>query len=84
MTRADITQNDHDALLAFCLSRIRSSHLPEEAAQMTLAQLGLDSLELIELQMELEDHHGLGLDVDALRAEMTLSELVASLQKLEG
>lgn len=53
----------------------------EEAAGKTLAQLGIDSLELIELALELEGTYQLTLDMDDLGAETTLADLVDGLLK---
>lgn len=76
-----MTTANFDQLLAFCLHQIQTPHPPQVAAAMTLAQLGLDSLQLIELQMEIEDTFDLTFDVDALRADLTLAALVASVQR---
>lgn len=78
------TTPDFDTLLKFAVEKIRCTHSVEEAAKMTIAELGVDSLELIELQMEFEDIHGLVLDVDALQANTPFGEIVAGLQSLDA
>jgi long-chain acyl-CoA synthetase len=45
----------------------------------TLAELGLDSLSLVELAITLEEKTGKAIDEDALRAEMTVEEVRAAL-----
>jgi acyl carrier protein len=82
MTSQDIAAFDYAALLQFALEKTRSAHPPAVAEKMTIAQLGLDSLELIELQMELEDSYFLTLDIEAIQAETVFGEMIASLKPI--
>lgn len=70
-----------DGLLHFVVSSCRLNISPDEAVDKTLAGLGLDSLELMSLAIELEDRYGLELDLNDLSSDSTLGEL---LEKILG
>jgi acyl carrier protein len=72
---------DRETLLQLILDNCDLNVSAEEAAGKTLTQLGIDSLELIELALELEGSYQLTLDMDDLGAETTLSDLVDGLLK---
>jgi acyl carrier protein len=84
MTSQDTATFDYTTLLQFALDKTRCAHAPSVAEQMTIAQLGFDSLELMELQMELEDIHGLKLEVDTIGADTVFGDLIASLKPLDA
>jgi acyl carrier protein len=84
MNIQEITQPDYPTLLQFAIDKVRCAHAPSVAEKMTIAQLGFDSLELMELQMEFEDIYGLTLDVDAVRADTSFGDLIASLKPLDA
>jgi acyl carrier protein len=65
-----------DILLTFVVTMCKLTIEPEDAAQKTLAGLGLDSLELMNIAMELEYNFGLELDLDGVSAETTLGDLI--------
>jgi acyl carrier protein len=65
-----------EILLAHVVNSCRLTISPEAAAEKTLAGLGLDSLELMNMAMELEDNFGLELDLETVTAETTLGELI--------
>lgn len=75
---------DKNAVLTFAIECIRSAHSPAKVAEMTIAELGLDSLNLVELQMELESRFFLELDIDTLSSEQVFSDMIASLTPLEN
>lgn len=72
---------DRETLLQLILDNCDLDVSLEEAAGKTLAQLGIDSLELIELALELEGTYRLTLNMDELGAETTLADLVDGLLK---
>lgn len=72
------------ALLSLAVETARLACTEDQAARMSLAALGLDSLELVTLAMAFEDTYNLYLDVDLLSAEMTLGELVNLLRPFEA
>lgn len=84
MTSGDTAAFNYTMLLHFALEKTRCAHAPSIAEKMTIAQLGLDSLELMELQMELEDAHFLTLDVDTVQADTVFGELIASLKPTDS
>lgn len=47
-----------------------------EAMQKTLAQLEIDSLELMQLSIEMEDRFGLRINIGKITAATTLVELI--------
>jgi len=51
----------------------------EEAEKQTIVQLGWDSLEIVTLVVELEETYGIELDIDNLRSDTTLGELMAQI-----
>jgi acyl carrier protein len=68
-----------DELLAHVVKSCRLNVTPKEAADKTLAGLGMDSLELLTLAVELEDRFGLELNVETLSSEITLKDLLNQL-----
>lgn len=72
---------DRGTLLQLIIDSLSLKVSAEEAAGRTLTELGIDSLELIELAIELEGTHDLNLAVSELGAETTLSDLVDGLLK---
>lgn len=72
------------ALLSLAVETARLSLTEEQAAGMSLAALGLDSLELVTLAMAFEDTYNLYLDVEQLSSEMTLCELVDLLRPVQA
>lgn len=73
------TLPDRQALLQFILDNCKLDMPAGEAAGKTLAQLGIDSLELLELAIEMDGTYQLSLEVNELGAETTLSDLVENL-----
>jgi len=65
-----------EILLNHVVTSCRLTISPDVAAQKTLAGLGLDSLELMNMAMELEDNFGLELDLETVTAETTLGDLI--------
>jgi acyl carrier protein len=59
---------------------------PQDAAQKTLAGLGLDSLELMNLAIELDDNFDLKLNLERVTNETPLGEMLQDLldQKSES
>jgi acyl carrier protein len=76
------TPLDYPALLQFAIEKLHLNVTAAQAKDMTIAQLGVDSLVLMELQMELEDVHGLTLDVDIVHSDTTFGALIGSLAPL--
>lgn len=79
----DITPSPPDkaTLLQFILDNCKLDVPAQEAAGKTLAQLGIDSLELLELAIEMDGTYKLNLEVSELGAETTLADLVDNLLK---
>ena len=69
---------DRLALLELVVKTALLDQSPQEAASLTLAQLGLDSLGIVEIAMAIEDHYNLQLDVDQLQSDTTLGSLIDS------
>lgn len=72
---------DKESLLQFVIDKCQLNVPVSEAADMTLAELGIDSLELLELAIEMEGTFRLSMDVNELGAETTLSSLIDGLLK---
>lgn len=70
---------DKETLLQFILDHCKLDVPAQEAAGKTLAQLGIDSLELLELAIEMDGTYQLNLEVSELGAETTLAGLVDNL-----
>jgi acyl carrier protein len=73
------TTPDRQALLELVVKTAYLDQSPSEAANLTLAQLGLDSLGIVEIAMAIEDQYQLQLDVDQLKADTTLGALIDSI-----
>ena len=76
-----MTRNPHaipsfDGLLHFVEDSCRLNISSDEAVNKTLTGLSLDSLELMNLAIELEDRYGLELDLNDLSSDSTLGELL--------
>ena len=76
-----MTRNPHsipsfDGLLHFVEDSCRLNISSDEAVNKTLTGLSLDSLELMNLAIELEDRYGLELDLNDLGSDSTLGELL--------
>ncbi len=76
MTRNPRSIPSFDGLLHFVVNSCRLNINPDEAVDKTLAGLSLDSLELMNLAIELEDCYGLELDLNDLSSDSTLGELL--------
>lgn len=61
-----------DMIVATC----QMSFSAAEAMQKTLAQLEIDSLELMQLSIEMEDRFGLRINIGKITAATTLVELI--------
>lgn len=81
MNDATSSTPNKEMLLQFIVDKCRLQVSVAEAADQTLAQLGIDSLELLELAIEIEGTHQLNLDVNELGAETTISDLIDGLLK---
>lgn len=79
MTSSSGTPPTETQLLALAVQSAGFNLTPEAAASMTLAQLELDSLELVSLAMAFDDTYGLYLDLKRVSADSTLLELVRTL-----
>lgn len=66
-----------ETLLSHVVQSCRLQISPVEAGEKTLLQLGLDSLELMGLAIELEDNFGLLLEVEGITGETKLAELLS-------
>jgi hypothetical protein len=84
MNMREINPPDYAILLRFALEQTRCAHSSSVAEKMTIAQLGFDSLELMELQIEFESIHGLTLDVDAIQADTLFGELIVGLRPVDA
>jgi acyl carrier protein len=76
-----MTRNPHlipsfDGLLHLVVVICRLNISSDEAVNKTLTGLSLDSLELMNLAIELEDRYGLELDLIDLSSDSTLGELL--------
>ena len=76
-----MTRNPHSipsfaGLLHFVEDSCRLNISSDEAVNKTLTGLSLDSLELMNLAIELEDRYGLELDLNDLSSDSTLGELL--------
>ena len=54
-----------------------------EAKDHSLKDLGLDSLDLISLSMLFEDEHKLAIDIDNLKTDASLADLISGLQPIK-
>lgn len=68
----------HDFLL-FVTSELKLELAPDTLSQKTLAELEIDSLDLTQLVIELEDQHQLTFDIDTLKSDVTVESLFSSL-----
>jgi acyl carrier protein len=59
-----------DFILAYVKER-----LPEVSPRMTIRELGLDSLEVLDLVLSAEERFQIEVDADGIEPDMTLSEL---------
>jgi acyl carrier protein len=62
------------AVSAFILAYLRE-RIPEVSSRMTIRELGVDSLEVLDLMMSTEEHFGIEVDADGIEPDMTLDEL---------
>jgi acyl carrier protein len=76
MTRNSRLIPSFDSLLHLVVDSCRLNISSDEAVNKTLAGLSLDSLELINLAIELEELYGLELDLNDLSGDSTLGELL--------
>lgn len=72
---------DRSELLALLREATGKDLAPGALEGMTLHELELDSLDLIELSIKLEDAFGLELDVDTLTSGTTVGDLIASMRR---
>ncbi len=75
---------DKETLMQFIVDNLKLDVPTSEAANKTLAQLGIDSLELLELAIEIDGTYSLSLEVSELGAETTLSDLADNLLRPAG
>lgn len=57
---------------------------PEEIENMSLQELGLDSLDVIELGLAFEDKYQLQLDTDQLTNQSLISEILDTLKPMDN
>jgi len=70
-------QDEHkDKILAFMQDKGLLKIPIENAMSQTITSLGLDSLELIDLAFDIETQLNLRLDLDNIKTETTLAELL--------
>jgi acyl carrier protein len=77
-----MTQSNHLALIEELL--IEVSHPPEghgELGAITIQQLGLDSLTLLELLMLVDERTGVEIRIEDVPVETTLAELAALIDR---
>ena len=55
-----------------------------EAESQSLIELGVDSLGLVELSIELEEQYEIRLDINALNSSSTIRELIDQLERARG
>ena len=62
------------AISDFILAYLKEQ-VPEVDLRMTIRDLGVDSLELLELVLSAEERFGIEIDADGIEPDMTLNEL---------
>jgi len=79
------SQISYDYILDFISARIRRTIRTDESAIATsleIDEIGIDSLELTEIIMELEDNFAVTIDDSQLSGSTTISELALHIEKL--
>lgn len=86
MSPPDLTHADaaRQRAIALVLTYLGQRSLPQQSLSMTLKQLQLDSLDLLDLQCMLSEQCGLVLERDAIDPDMRLRDLVDSLRPAQG
>lgn len=74
---------DTNAIMLWLSSRCGLNVDVQQAANTTLAQAGIDSLEIVSISMDLEDNFGLRIDLERLSADSSLADIVARLLPLD-
>lgn len=70
---------DNAEILSWLIRRCDVNNSNINVATVTLAQTGVDSLEIVSISMELEDEFSLRIDLENLSADTTLSQIVQRL-----
>lgn len=80
-----MNQPDHNSeeILRWLITRCDIKSPAPKAAAMSLAQAGIDSLEIVSISMDLEDQFGLRINLEKLASESTLKDIVAGLVKAQ-
>lgn len=66
------SQPSKTVLIQLAIDVLKLSFSADEVGNKTLAELDIDSLQIIELEMELEDRFGFHFNTDNISADMTL------------
>lgn len=69
----------HQQLTQLIYKQIDCAQPAQQALAMTLAQLGIDSLGLVDIALELEQQLEIDLDLDLVTADTTLAEVVEAI-----
>ena len=73
---------DRMELLKLLADTCSLSQSYEEAENLTLVNLQIDSLDLVEMEMALEDNYQLEFDVDKITPESTLGQVIDTLKPI--
>jgi acyl carrier protein len=74
----------HQKIYNFIISYTGIELSCESIGEISLVHLRLDSLSLVELQMQLEDNFGLTFSLDNLSSDTSLKQLVLSLKPIDA
>ena len=73
-----------DALLKLIFEIFSLTGSFTEAESQSLIELGVDSLGLVELSIELEEQYEIRLDINELNSSSTIRELIDQLERARG
>jgi acyl carrier protein len=74
---------DKQALLRWLIARCEIKQTQAQPEKLSIAQAGIDSLEIVSISMDLEDQFGFRIDLSNLTADTTLEEVIAKLLPAE-
>ncbi len=77
------SNQDSAALLQWLINRCEIKSTQAQPEKLSIAQAGVDSLEIVSISMDFEDQFGLRIDLASLTADTTLEEVIARLLPAE-
>jgi acyl carrier protein len=75
-----MTQPARNEILELIIETAQIETTPDQAEQLTIMQLEMDSLDLVELSMVIEDRYQLQIDTDLLDSQTTLGMMIDALK----